>query len=48
LFEFRKMQLEGRLNENKICAKCDWFKLFPQEDCVDGFPIEKLRYGSGK
>jgi MoaA/NifB/PqqE/SkfB family radical SAM enzyme len=43
LFEFRKMQLEGRLHENKMCARCDWFKLFPQEDNVDGFSVEKLK-----
>jgi radical SAM protein with 4Fe4S-binding SPASM domain len=44
LYEFRKMQLEGRLHENKICAKCDWYKVFPQTDSVDGFPVEKLKY----
>lgn len=43
MFEFRKMLLENRKKENRICAKCDWFKLFPQEDNVDGFPVEKLR-----
>lgn len=43
MFEFRKMLLEGRKRENRICANCDWFKLFPEEDNVDGFPLEKLR-----
>lgn len=41
-FNFRKMQLEGRKEENILCKNCDWFKLFPQEDCVDGFPVERL------
>lgn len=43
MFQFRKMLLEGRKHENRICARCDWFKLFPEEDSVDGFPVEKLR-----
>jgi radical SAM protein with 4Fe4S-binding SPASM domain len=43
MFEFRKMLLENRKHENRICARCDWFKLFPEEDNVDGFPVEKLR-----
>jgi len=43
MFQFRKMQLENRKHENRICANCDWFKLFPIEDDVDGFPVEKLR-----
>ncbi|MDD4591656.1 MAG: SPASM domain-containing protein [Parabacteroides sp.] len=43
MFKFRKMLLEGRKHENRICANCDWFKLFPEEDNVDGFPVEKLR-----
>jgi radical SAM protein with 4Fe4S-binding SPASM domain len=42
LFEFRKMHLEDRKHENKICKNCDWYKLFPEEDNVDGFPVEKL------
>jgi radical SAM protein with 4Fe4S-binding SPASM domain len=42
LFEFRKMQLENRKYENKLCRNCDWYKLFPMEDNVDNFPIEKL------
>ncbi len=43
MFQFRKMLLENRKQENRICANCDWFKLFPEEDNVDGFPVEKLR-----
>ena len=43
MFEFRKMLLENRKHENRICKNCDWFKLYPPEDNVDGFPIEKLR-----
>ena len=43
MFEFRKMLLENRKHENRICANCDWFKLFPEEDNVDNFPVEKLK-----
>lgn len=43
MFQFRKMLLENRKHENRICASCDWFKLFPEEDNVDGYPVEKLR-----
>lgn len=43
MFQFRKMLLENRKHENRICRNCDWFKLFPEEDNVDGFDVEKLR-----
>jgi radical SAM protein with 4Fe4S-binding SPASM domain len=43
MFRFRKMLLENRKHDNRICANCDWFKLFPEADNVDGFPVEKLR-----
>jgi radical SAM protein with 4Fe4S-binding SPASM domain len=43
MFEFRKMLLENRKHENRICARCDWFQLFPDEDDVDGFPVERLK-----
>lgn len=43
MFEFRKMLLENRKHENRVCANCDWFQLFPENDNVDGFPVEKLR-----
>lgn len=42
LFEFRKMHLLGRKHENILCKNCDWYRLFPVEDNVDGFPVEKL------
>lgn len=40
--EFRQLHLKGRKEENPLCRDCDWFKLFPKEDCVDGFPLERL------
>jgi radical SAM protein with 4Fe4S-binding SPASM domain len=43
MFEFRRMLLEDRRSDNRICAHCDWFQLFPPEDDVDGFPVERLR-----
>jgi len=43
MFEFRRMLLENRKHENRICTRCDWFQLFPEEDDVDGFPVEKLK-----
>ncbi len=43
MFEFRRMLLEDRRSENRVCARCDWFQLFPPEDDVDGFPVERLR-----
>jgi radical SAM protein with 4Fe4S-binding SPASM domain len=43
MFQFRKMHLENRKYENRLCANCDWFQLFPEEDNVDGFPVEALR-----
>lgn len=43
LFEFRKMQLLGNQHENRLCKNCDWYKLYPEEDNVAGFPIERLR-----
>jgi radical SAM protein with 4Fe4S-binding SPASM domain len=42
LFEFRQMQLSGN-HDNRLCKHCDWYKLFPEEDNINGFPIEKLR-----
>ena len=42
LFEFRKMHLLGNKHENVLCRNCDWYKLFPNEDNVDGFPVAKL------
>jgi len=40
LFEFRKMHLTGNKHENLLCRNCDWYKLFPIEDNVDGVPVE--------
>ena len=42
LFEFRKMHLLGNKHENSLCKNCDWYRLLPIEDNVDGFPVEKL------
>lgn len=43
-FEFQKMQLEGRKNENYSCARCDIYKSdHYTRDNIDGFPVEKLR-----
>jgi len=42
LFDFRKMHLSGNKQKNYLCRNCDWFKLFPEEDNVDGFPISRL------
>lgn len=43
LFKFRKMHLEGNKHLNYICKNCDWYKLFPPEDNVDGLPVEIFR-----
>jgi radical SAM protein with 4Fe4S-binding SPASM domain len=43
MFEFRKMFLENRRHENPVCRNCVFFKTFPPEDNIDGFPIEKLK-----
>ena len=44
LYEFRKMQLENRKNENSSCKKCEFYKSdYYIRDNIDGFPIEKLR-----
>jgi len=48
LFEFRKMHLSGRKHENLLCRNCDWYKLFPIEDNVDGVPVEKFRPRGGR
>ncbi|MDR1916615.1 MAG: radical SAM protein [Synergistaceae bacterium] len=42
LFEFRRMQIEGRKDRNKLCRNCDWYKLFPIEDNVDGLAMDKI------
>jgi len=40
LFEFRKMLLLGEKRKNILCRNCVWYKLFPEEDNVDGLPVE--------
>jgi radical SAM protein with 4Fe4S-binding SPASM domain len=44
MFEFRKMQLEDRKNENESCKNCELFLSdYYTRDNIDGFPVEKLR-----
>lgn len=44
MFEFRKMQLENRKNENESCRNCELFLSdYYTRDNIDGFPVEKLR-----
>lgn len=43
LFEFRKMHLLGNKHENRLCKNCEWFRLFPPEDNVDGVSVDKLK-----
>jgi len=45
LYEFRKMLLTGHKEQNRLCKHCEWYRLFPEEDNVDGFPLEKLPGG---
>ena len=45
LYNFRKMLLTGNKNKNRLCKNCEWYRLFPQEDNVDDFPLEKLPGG---
>ena len=43
-YEFQKMQLENRKDENSSCARCDIYRSnHYTRDNIDGFPIEKLR-----
>lgn len=43
-FEFQKMQLENRKNENSSCARCDIYRSdHYTRDNIDGFPVERLR-----
>ena len=43
-YEFQKMQLENRKQENFSCARCDiYLSDHYTRDNIDGFPIEKLR-----
>ncbi len=44
MYEFRKMQLEGRRHENPSCKNCDLADNdYYTRDNIDGFPVEKLR-----
>lgn len=44
MYEFRKMQLENRRNENPSCRKCELADNdYYTRDNIDGFPVEKLR-----
>ncbi len=43
-YEFQKMQLENRKNENSSCARCDiYLSDHYTRDNIDGFPVENLR-----
>ena len=43
-YEFQKMQLEGRKDENSSCARCDiYLSDHYTRDNIDGFPVERLR-----
>jgi radical SAM protein with 4Fe4S-binding SPASM domain len=45
-FEFQRMQLEGRKDENSSCARCDIYRSdHYTKDNIDGFPVAKLRPG---
>lgn len=43
LFKFRKMHLTENKHENMLCKNCEWFRLFPPEDNVDGLEVEKFK-----
>jgi radical SAM protein with 4Fe4S-binding SPASM domain len=43
-YEFQKMQLEDRKDENYSCARCDIYKSdYYTRDNIDGFPVDRLR-----
>jgi len=42
LFNFRKLHLERKRSEIDMCSKCSWYKLFPQEDNIDGMIPEQF------
>jgi radical SAM protein with 4Fe4S-binding SPASM domain len=44
MFEFRKMQIENRKDENESCMNCEiYLSDYYTRDNIDGFPVEKLR-----
>ncbi len=46
MFEFRRMQLEGRRAENSSCRNCEFVcNDYYMRDNIDGFPVEKLKKG---
>ena len=45
LYKFRKMLLTGNKHKNILCKNCEGYRLFPEEDKIDGFPLEKLPKG---
>ncbi len=46
-YEFQKMQLENRKQENPSCARCDiYLNDHYTRDNIDGFPVAKLRTSS--
>ena len=45
MYDFWKMQLEDRKNENKSCRNCEVFaSRYYTRDNIDGFPVEKLHF----
>jgi radical SAM protein with 4Fe4S-binding SPASM domain len=43
-YEFQKMQLENRKQENYSCSRCEIYKNdHYTRDTIDGFPLERLR-----
>jgi radical SAM protein with 4Fe4S-binding SPASM domain len=43
-YEFQRMQLENRKQENSSCARCDiYLSDHYTRDNIDGFPVERLR-----
>lgn len=43
LYAFRKMQLEGRNQENSSCRNCEFYKSsYYMLDDIDGIPVERL------
>lgn len=44
MYQFQKMQLEGRNRENPSCRSCEFYKSsYYMLDDVDGFPVENLK-----
>lgn len=43
-YEFQKLQLEGRKDQNSSCHRCDIYRSdHYTRDNIDGFPVERLR-----